>query len=211
MKFRFGSFFANLASNSLTQDRQLRLPNKSGTLVAAEFVATGTLTVRANGNSASTGTYAVVGPWAFVLDSTSQTAGAKTLFRATANGTNLPSFGAGFAEKASSYGYTNTNGVINLIEFEWDGATCWYSISLAKANGTAQFPKVFRSLVGNGSLTSIVFNHNLNNTCPAVSLTRVADGLRCEAQYTHDASGNSTTVAFATAPAPNQYIIQFFG
>jgi len=48
-------------------------------------------------------------------------------FRLTADGTHAPTF-AGFTAANGSAGWSNTAGAVNLINFNYDGTTSWYSI-----------------------------------------------------------------------------------
>lgn len=57
--------------------------------------------------------------------------GALVYLRLAANGTNTPTFGGGFKEWGGSLGYNNANGIMNQIQFAYDGYDYWYNISQA--------------------------------------------------------------------------------
>ncbi len=48
----------------------------------------------------------------------------------TANGTNVPTF-PGFLEWGGSQGWDNRNGILNIVQFFYDGFFSWYSITQA--------------------------------------------------------------------------------
>lgn len=50
------------------------------------------------------------------------------MYRLTGDGSHTPSFSATFKKSSSSGDYVNTNGVVNLITFVFDGVDYWYSI-----------------------------------------------------------------------------------
>lgn len=56
--------------------------------------------------------------------------GALAYLRLVADGTNAPNFSA-FKEWGSSLGYDNRNGIVNQVQFFYDGTDHWYSVSQA--------------------------------------------------------------------------------
>lgn len=56
--------------------------------------------------------------------------GARTYLRIVANGTNIPTF-TGFKEWGGSAGYDNRAGIVNQIEFFYDGNDYWYYVNQA--------------------------------------------------------------------------------
>lgn len=56
--------------------------------------------------------------------------GSLVYLRLVANGTNAPTF-TGFKEWGGSLGYDNRNGIVNQVQFFFDGIDYWYSISQA--------------------------------------------------------------------------------
>lgn len=56
--------------------------------------------------------------------------GARVYVRLTADGTNAPTF-TGFKEWGGSLGYDNRNGIVNQVQFFYDGVDFWYSVSQA--------------------------------------------------------------------------------
>lgn len=54
--------------------------------------------------------------------------GAKTYYKLTGDGSHVPTFGASFIKTTESFRYNPANGVINLIEFVYDGTNFTYTI-----------------------------------------------------------------------------------
>jgi len=73
---------------------------------------------------------AVTGALAFT-PAASAVKGALVYLRLAANNTNIPTFGGGFKEWGGSLGYDNRNGIMNQIQFAYDGYDYWYNISQA--------------------------------------------------------------------------------
>jgi hypothetical protein len=65
--------------------------------------------------------------------------GATVICRVLGNGRNLPVF-QGFQELNDSAGFDGRDGVLNLIQFRFDGVDCWYTIAQAKVLQRATYP-----------------------------------------------------------------------
>lgn len=48
--------------------------------------------------------------------------------RLIADGTNAPTFSSNFKKSSNSGTYVNINGVVNVVQFSYDGYDCWYTI-----------------------------------------------------------------------------------
>lgn len=77
----------------------------------------------------------------FSKNTTGAVAGAGTLLRLTANGTNTPNFSA-FKKSSASKDWNNTNGVVNVVVFFFDGVEYWYFIwqDISVAGGLPALP-----------------------------------------------------------------------
>lgn len=71
----------------------------------------------------------VSGPLGFTVGA-NPVQGALVYLRLTADGTNLPTF-SGFKEWGGSLGYDNRAGIINEVQFFYDGYDYWYTVSQA--------------------------------------------------------------------------------
>lgn len=71
----------------------------------------------------------VTGPMTFT-PAANAVRGALTYLRLVADGVNIPNFSA-FKEWGGSLGYDNRNGIINQVQFFYDGTDAWYSASQA--------------------------------------------------------------------------------
>ncbi len=71
----------------------------------------------------------VTGALAFTVGA-SPIQGALVYLRLVANGANIPTF-TGMKEWGGSLGYNNTNGIVNELQFFYDGYDYWYTISQA--------------------------------------------------------------------------------
>lgn len=111
-----------------TANRSVTMPDQDGAIVLSEFPGSFTATVPLQGSTAyPTQAVSGLGVIAFTLGSGAKSACAKTVYRLTADGTNVPTF-TGFTESSESFGYDNRSGIVNVIVFEWDGVTAWYRI-----------------------------------------------------------------------------------
>lgn len=72
----------------------------------------------------------VSGPFAFAAPA-SPVAGASCYVRLVADGANVPTFPAAFAEHGSSAGYLNLAGAVNLVDFWYDGTIAYYAVNQA--------------------------------------------------------------------------------
>lgn len=71
--------------------------------------------------------YSVVGPINFTFDASGAQPGSSTIVRLYADGVNSPTF-SGMRTLNASSGYDGRIGILNVLEFFWDGANCWVSI-----------------------------------------------------------------------------------
>lgn len=159
INFVFGSFRSQIKAGTLTANRSVTLPDKDGTPRVSEFPAAFTSVVPLQGDT-SFPTQTVTGAISFSLSGATKSACARTIYRLIANGVNIPTF-TGFTESSESIGYYNSNGILNIITFEWDGVTAWYRISQAKfampttSTVAISFPSRSASAVINGSNPAI--------------------------------------------------------
>lgn len=72
--------------------------------------------------------HAVTGSIHFTANSVDLVDGAKIIVVLTANGTNIPTFGAEFTESSDSLQYSNIPNDKNTIEFLYDGDGFWYRV-----------------------------------------------------------------------------------
>lgn len=157
--FSSGSFRSRVTVVTPTTNQDITFPDKSGTPKVSEFPVAFNSVVPLQGDT-SFPTQTVSGAIAFTLSAATKSACARTTYRLIANGTNVPTF-TGFTESSESIGYYNSNGILNIIVFEWDGVTAWYRISQAKfAMPTTSvvgisFPSRSASTVINGSNSAI--------------------------------------------------------
>lgn len=189
--FSSGSFRSRLTVVTPTADQAITFPNKSGTPRVSEFPVAFTSVVPLQGDT-SFPTQTVSGAIAFTLSAATKSACARTTYRLIANGTNVPTF-TGFTESSESIGYYNSNGILNIITFEWDGVTAWYRISQAKfampttsvvgisfpsrsasAVINSSFPEIYQSTDPEGTL----YNSNMVSaqTIPAGKYGRITVG-----------------------------------
>lgn len=83
--------------------------------------------------------------------------------RLIANGVNVPNFAA-WAEYGSSGGWNNTSGIINHVDFWWDGVTYWYAVQQAANALPVTVPTVSSATIGSSTPTQItlVFSATLS-------------------------------------------------
>lgn len=166
--FSNGSFRSRVTVVTPTADQAITFPDKSGTPRVSEFPVAFTSVVPLQGDT-SFPTQTVTGAIAFTLGSGAKSACARTTYRLISNGTNIPTF-TGFTESSESIGYYNSNRILNIIVFEWDGVTAWYRISQPKyAMPTTSvvgisFPTRSASTVINGSDPAIYQSTNAEGT-----------------------------------------------
>lgn len=85
--------------------------------------------------------------------------GARTYLRLVANGANVPTF-TGMKEWGGSAGYDNRPGIINQIEFFYDGNDYWYYVSQAVGATAVDTvaPTASNSVVQNASPTTLTIS-----------------------------------------------------
>jgi hypothetical protein len=92
--------------------------------------------------------HTVAGAIAFTVNSTGAQAGYSAIVRLIANGTNTPTF-TGY--KKLSGAYDNRPGILNLLNFVYDGTDYWYSISQEYAEPTSFVPGAPLLLIAEGA------------------------------------------------------------
>lgn len=151
---------------------------------------------------------------AFTVDATDRFLFGSTYATLVSNGSIVPTF-AGMQEWGGSAGWDNTAGVINRIEFFWDGDDYFYNVSQA-VNG-ARAPYVV-SVSGTPGTNTIDLNYSANLATPApaasaftissngaaISVTGVAIGTgKVTLTVNRNLVSNENITLGYTAPAPN--------
>lgn len=127
--------------------------------------------------------------------------------RLTANGQHVPTF-ANFAEWGTSLGWDNTAGVVNQVQFFYDGVDAFYSISQAVATATVPgdtTAPVRQSATINGATLTLAYNEALASAAPAASsFSLVLNGGTAVAPTNVAVSGQNVVLTFATAALQGQ-------
>lgn len=129
--------------------------------------------------------------------------GALTYVRLSADGVNAPTF-SGMKEWNGSSGYDNRNGIINVLQFFYDGVDVWYSIAQAVGAtpiivATALTLSLSNAsiVVGNPVTVTVGVNNPLTGSqSESVSLTAPVAGSWSVNPVTLNASTQSTTSTF---------------
>lgn len=156
--------------------------------------------------SGSMGTYFVSGPVEFTPSSAGAVAGASVFARVVADGTNVPTF-SGIEEWGTSFGFDNSQaGVLNRVDFWYDGVSYYYAISqplIAEIiTGPDVTSPILQSAVINGSDWVLTYNENLIGSISASSLSFSGAGGITQNAATAGISG-MTIVGTLTTPAAN--------
>lgn len=118
------------------------------------------------------------------------------------DGVNVPTFSGGFREAIGSAGYDNrAAGIVNVLEFEYDGYYYWYAVNQAS---NALPPTVSSSSVANAtsSTLNIVTSGNLDTAyTPASSAFTVVGHTVLSATVTSTNINLSVSPAFASGEA----------
>lgn len=151
---------------------------------------------------------------AFTVDSTDQFPFGGTYATLVANGVNVPTF-AGMQEWGGSSGYDNTVGVVNRLEFFFDGDDYFYSISQA-ING-ARAPYI-TGMAGNPGSNTITLTYSLalaagapassaytiSSNGAAISISNVAvSGTQVTLTLSRNLAGGEAITLGYTAPSSN--------
>lgn len=112
----------------LSANRIIYYPDSDGIIslnstTTTAFTAAVTFTERTRSFTAQT----VAAPIAFTIAAGTKYPGARSIYRLVADGVNTPTF-TGFKQRASSSGYDNRAGTLNVIEFFYDGVDHWYEV-----------------------------------------------------------------------------------
>lgn len=96
--------------------------------------------------------------------------GAHCYLRLLANGVNAPSF-SGFKEWGGSAGYDNRSGIVNEIDFWYDGNDAWFCINQAVGATPETGTASGATLTGTGTLTAGMATGGSAGTAPGTTLT----------------------------------------
>ena len=107
----------------------------------------------------------ITAPLVISINSTSALPGASVIMRLVADGViaNVPTF-VGATQVTGSSGWDNTAGMVNLVQFQYDGSTYWFSIVQAAGGSVVdlqQPSRVSASINSTGNLVTILFNEKL--------------------------------------------------
>jgi len=121
--------------------------------------------------------------------------------RMVADGTNTPDFSA-FSEYGNSAGWDNTSGIINHVDFWFDGVTYWYSVQQAANAVAAVMPTVVSATITSASPSelTVVFAASLNvSAVPAVSDFVITNSGGADAVTAVEISGSTVTLTKSRA------------
>lgn len=133
--------------------------------------------------------------------------GALVYVRLTADGANTPTF-SGMKEWNGSSGYDNRSGVVNVVQFFYDGADTWYSIAQAvgatAATATATVSSVTvspstASVGGGGAQTFTATVAGTNSPTQSVTWSATAGSITSGGVFTAPAATGSTQTITVTA------------
>jgi hypothetical protein len=132
--------------------------------------------------------------------------GAFAYVRLTADGVNTPTF-PGFTETIGSAGYMSTAGVVNLLEFSYDGYDYWFAASQAAnagAGGSATVTGVTvspstASVAGSGTQTFTAVVAGTNSPSQSVTWNASAGSITSGGVFTAPAATASTQSITITA------------
>lgn len=107
----------------------------------------------------------ITSPLVIQINSTSALPGASVIMRLVADGViaNVPTF-VGATQVTGSSGWDNTAGMVNLVQFQYDGSTYWFSIVQAAGGSVVdlqQPSRVSATINSTGNLVTILFNDSL--------------------------------------------------
>ena len=109
-----------------------------------------------------------------------------------------------------SYATTTLDGSVTLATLAETSAKT-DTAKVVTPSGLAEFPKKYRTLIGDGSSTSINFNHGLGTQDIVIALYEAASPFReVECEVVH-ASTSTVILVFTTPPAANQYVLVVVG
>jgi hypothetical protein len=109
--------------------------------------------------------HVIIAPLTLSINSTDAVPGATVLMRIVADGVlaNVPKF-VGSTQVTGSSGWDNTAGMVNLVQFQYDGSTYWFSIVQATGGSVVdlqQPSRVSATVSSDGSKVDILFNEDI--------------------------------------------------
>jgi Putative flagellar system-associated repeat len=143
----------------------------------------------------------IVEPIAFTIDSSSPIVGAESYVRLIANGAITPSF-TGFKQLNGSSGWDGRNGILNLIQFFYDGSDYWCAIAqqVNAAPIDSLAPALLSATIPAESPSTIVLKYSetlLSSSVPAATAFTI--GGVSKTINTISITGDSIELVFNTA------------
>lgn len=184
-----GAFRARFQPATLSADRTITLPDKTGTLAVMETSGSTATSIKLDGFT-SYPSLTVTGAISFTA-AAGAVAGGEATVRLVANGSNVPTFGS-FKKRSDSRAYVNTNGTVNVILFNFDGVDYWYRVWQESATPVTADDLV--ALTGNQMIDGIKTFNNAAFVCGGATSAPLANqSWTGSSHYGLQVTGNQAT------------------